>query len=293
MLTCLNNMKLVLAVLMSVLLLSCQSNTTEESKKMLVESGSHKAWVSLTVAESKRLIALGLLEYPVFQERLEGGTIIVTKGTTNSYIASELLDTLDQESYVLGHILPSHKPRKLTRRHSRSELVLYKGKEVDVEYTKAFAKMKDGDIILKGANIINYSKGQAGVLIGHPTGGTCGKILPAVEEHNLRLIIPVGLEKESSSDIDLLSESSKLKRDDIDGRAPTVWSIKGELFTEIEAIKQFAKVEVQHFAAGGIGGAEGAVSLLITGGKKEVEKALALVHDVQGEEEFIKVKTAH
>lgn len=285
--TCLNNIKSLIAIVVISLLISCQSNTQVETKKKMTKSGSHKAWVSLTVSESKKLIAIGLKQYPTFNERLENGTIIITKGTTNSYIASELLDSIDQESFVLGHILPAQGVKKLQRNKPSKEVVLHKGKDVDIDYTDAFAKMHEGDIILKGANIINYSKGQAGVLIGHPTGGTSGKILPAIAEHKLRLIIPVGLEKESSSDIDQLSEMSQYERENLEGRAPYVWSIKGELFTEIEAIKQFADVDIQHFASGGIGGAEGAVSLFITGRKKEVVKALELVGRVQGEEEFL------
>lgn len=267
--------------------MACQPNTQEAPLKMIKKTGTHQAWVSLTVSESKRLIAVGLLELPAFKERLQNGTIIITKGTSNSYIANELIKDVDQESYVFGHIMPAHKSRALKREFPRQEIVLLKGKDVDIEYTKAFAKMQEGDIILKGANIINYSKGQAGVLIGHPTGGTCGKIVPAIEEHNLQLIIPVGLEKESSSDIDILSEISQQEREDINGNTPYIWSIKGMLFTEIEALKQLADVDVQHFASGGIGGAEGAVSLLISGRKKEVEKALSVIKKVQGEEPFI------
>ena len=62
--------------------------------------------------------------------------------------------------------------------------------------------------------------------------------------------------------------------------------LPGEIFTEIEAVQQFADVEVYPLAAGGICGAEGAVSLAVKGDPVEVEKALTAVKAVQGEPGF-------
>ena len=252
-------------------------------------STTHQAWVSITVAESKRLIAKGLMKYPPFKERLEKGHVIVNKGTTNTYIAEELLnDTLSTGEYVLGHILPEKGNVKLDRSKSRQELVLKNGVIQDIPFNEALDSMNAGDIILKGASIINYQKGQAGVLIGHPTGGTTGVIVPKIKERNLRLIIPVGLEKESSRDIHLLNWYTKVPHEATGKKMPFIWSIEGELFTEIEAIKQFANVDVLHIASGGIGGAEGAVTICIRGEQKEVEKALEIIQSIQGEPPFVK-----
>ncbi len=252
-------------------------------------SSTHQAWVSLTVAESKRLIAKGLMKYPPFKERLKKGQVIVNKGTTNTYIAEELLnETLNRGEYVLGHILPEKGEVKLDRSKSRQELVIKDGVIKDIPYNEALDGMNEGDIVLKGASIINYKKGQAGVLIGHPTGGTTGVIVPKIRERNLRLIIPVGLEKESSQDIHLLNWYTKIPHEPAGKKMPFIWSIEGELFTEIEAIKQFANVDVLHIASGGIGGAEGAVTICIRGEQKEVEKALEIINSIQGEPAFVK-----
>lgn len=253
-----------------------------------ITESTHKARVTLTVAESKRLIACGLAEYAPVKERMENGTIVITKGTTNGYVAQELLSAeLQMQGYVYGHILPAKGVKSLDRSHARPEVVLTKGVDTDIKYTDALKKMVAGDIVIKGANIINYDKGQAGVLIGHPTGGTTGNIVPEIEAKNLRLIIPVGLEKESSKDIDQLSKITKQDKETIGAQVPYVWPINGELFTEIEAIKQFADVEVLHLASGGIGGAEGAVTLVIYGNEADVNKAIAIVESVQGEPGFL------
>lgn len=277
---------LALLLLALVVTSGCKQEKSKEVKDTTILESTHKAWVSLTVSESKRLIAKGVKVYPPVVERMNQGRIIITKGTTNTYVAEELLD-IDMESgdYVLGHILPNNE-RKLDRSKTRSEIVLINGKEEASSYIQALRSMEVGDIVFKGANIINYEKGQAGVLIGHPTGGTTGNIMPQIEKRNLHLIIPVGLEKCSNQDIDLLNEMTKNESISVDSKVPYVWSIKGELFTEIEAIKQFADVEVMHIASGGIGGAEGAVSLGIFGAEKEVEKALKIVEEIKGEPVF-------
>lgn len=264
----------------------CKSKKPPKTGNMKIEASTHKSWVSLTVSESKRLIAKGLKEYPPVVERMTSGTILITKGTTNTYVAEELLNTdLGSGDYVLGHILPND-TRKLDRSNARSEIVLINGEEDASPYVLAMSRMKEGDIIFKGANVINYEKEQAGVFIGHPTGGTTGNIIPQINKKNLRLIIPVGLEKCSNQDIDQLNELTKLEKKSVNKKMPYIWSIKGELFTEIEAIKQFADVAVLHIASGGIGGAEGAVSLGIFGAEDEVKKALRVIESVKGEPVF-------
>ncbi len=249
---------------------------------------SHQAWVSLTVAESKRLIAKGLINYPPVKERLKNGQVIVAKGTTNTYFVEELInETLTSGEYVAGHILPEKTNIELDRSKTRQELVLKDGVIQDIHFAVALDGMSDGDIVLKGANIINYQKGQAGVLIGSPTGGTTGIIVPKIKELNLRLIIPVGLEKESTQDINLLNQYTQISHDAVGRIMPFIWSIEGELFTELEAIKQFADVDLLHIASGGIGGAEGAVTICIRGDQNEVEKALQIISSIQGEPPYV------
>lgn len=271
----------------NIIINSVQTDSISQRKSISINT-THQARVWLTVSESKRLIAKGLKKYPPVQEKFKNGYLLITKGTTNTYVAEEFLnDTLMSGEYVLGHILPASGNVKLDGSQKRKELVFKNGIVQDSSYQEMLKEMNAGDIVLKGANIINYQKGQAGVLIGHPTGGTTGNIAPVIKEKNLHLIIPVGLEKESSQDIEMLSGLSKVPHEQVGKKAPYVWSIKGKLFTEIEAIKQFANVEAIHMASGGVGGAEGAVTLLIRGSKDEVQKALQVVETIQGEEAFL------
>lgn len=265
-----------------------ESVNTQNMDEEITINSTYQTRVWLTVAESKRLIANGLKNYPPIKERLKNGYVLITKGTTNTYVAEEFLnDTLTNGEYVLGHILPVSGTAKLDNSKKRKEVIFKNGLVIDTAYTSILNDMSDGDIVMKGANIINYQKKQAGVLIGHPTAGTVGVITPKIKEKKLRLIIPVGLEKETSQDIDVLSQITKVPHEAVGGKMPYVWSLKGELFTELEAIKQFADVEAIHMASGGIGGAEGAVTICIRGSKEEVEKAVAVVKSVQGEKPFV------
>ena len=55
------------------------------------------------------------------------------------------------------------------------------------------------------------------------------------------------------------------------------------MVTEVEALKSLTGVEVIPIAAGGIGGAEGSVVLLLKGGESEVKEAMKLVEKIKGE----------
>jgi len=253
------------------------------------EKKQHKAWVNLTVAEGKRLIALGLKHYPKVKRCLEKGRLVIAKGTTNTYVLESLTDlTLANGDYVNGHILPQGGSKKLDKVNIRPEVVLENGSLSDKTYPDVMETMGNEDIILKGANIINYEKKQAGVIVVHPTGGTCGLITPPIEKNKIQLIIPVGLEKDSSEDIRDLAEKSLDIKENCKGNTPYVWALEGEIFTEIEALKQLVKLDITPIGKGGIGGAEGGVSLLLSGEETELNKALKIIKDLQGESDYVK-----
>jgi hypothetical protein len=53
-------------------------------------SRKEKALVSLTPAQSKRVIARAVAEDPLVQQALERGLLIVTLGTTNAFVVEAL-----------------------------------------------------------------------------------------------------------------------------------------------------------------------------------------------------------
>ena len=251
-----------------------------------INEGDVMAGVNLTVAESKRLIAKGISNHPQVKATIERGTIVITNGTTNTYIAEELVDLNEPRgSFVTGHIVPQNRESISKGLTMLPYITLIDGKRVELSSDEAVKRTQKGDIILKGANLLNYEKKQAGVCIGGESGGTMTRIR-GTEAH---IIVPVGLEKEVFGD---LSDYEKLfeNRPEQITPVPRVWlhSEDVEIFTEIEAIKTVAEVNVVPYAAGGVAGSEGGISLAIYGTKEEVQKALDFVQAVQGETPFVK-----
>ena len=262
--------------------------TTEVEAPSLpkIEEGDAVANVNLTVAEGKRLIAKGLANHPQIKELLKKGTIVITNGTTNTYIAEELVK-LDapRGSFVTGHITPANRESISEGLPRTSYITIVDGERVELSPDEAMKKVQKGDVVFKGANLLNYEKKQAAACIGGQSGGT----MALIQEIPAHVIVPVGLEKETFGD---LYAYEKLYNDyrEQEVTAPRIWvhSKEAEIFTEIEAIKTVAAVNIAPYAAGGVAGREGGVSLIIYGKQEEVRKALDLVTSVQGETPFVK-----
>ncbi|MBL7016389.1 MAG: hypothetical protein ISR84_02405 [Kiritimatiellales bacterium] len=283
-------MKQILGIgILAVLLAGCDQPPAEVEELEKVVSAEVEMVVervTLTVAEGKRLIARGLAKYAPVVEKMGSGTVIVCRGSSNTYLAEELLKTnLLHGAFLTGRIQPEGSaPLPVTT--SVGEIVIRNGVWApETQFIKGLRAMQPGDIIFKGANLVNYADRTAAVCIGHPTGGTMGMFLPFVEEQGVRLIIPVGLEKQTSQDLAELETVSRADHE-LNKRVPWLKLLPGEIFTEIEAIQQIAEVEVYQLASGGIAGAEGAVTLALKGAAEEVEKALAAVSAAQGEPPF-------
>ncbi len=260
------------------------ADSTDEAPEM--KSYEKIATVRLTVAEGKRLIAKGIAANPAVRDRLEKGIVIITRGTTNTYIAEQLAD-LDapRGAFVTGHIVPNGSRGVSVGIEPVGEIILLEGKRSDIGYSEALAMMGPDDIVFKGANMLNYSLGQAAVNIGAPDGGTVGRLRAYTDKGNGRWIVPVGLEKDTSWDLTLCARVAD--DEDADRTGTVLLNIKkGDIYTEIEAIREFADVDVYPSATGGVRGAEGGVSLMICGSREQVEAALEAVAAVYGEQAF-------
>lgn len=249
--------------------------------------------IMLTVSAGKRLIGKAVAVHPAVQEKLKSGIVAIIAGTTNGYVAEEILKSIRQEKdfdrrhFFRGITLPPSKPTDETGRLPEQKFpgdviivdgVWQKGKTIfDV-----IEEMNEGDIVIKGANAVNIEKKKAGILIGHPKAGTIGIILPAVVGRRLRLIIPVGLEKRVCSDIDNLA--GKINSPGTSG--PRLFPVSGEIITEIEAISILTGAKAELLAAGGVSGAEGSIWLAVEGTDKEVTEAEKVIGSVSKEPNF-------
>lgn len=243
------------------------------------------AQVVLTVSEGKRLIAKGVAEYQPVLEALHKGWVAVAKGSTNAYVVEELTGKpIDKKKHITGHTLPAALKAKPGFSAELPDLVLHKGKPVQgLTAVEALKEMGPGDVFLKGANALNYEDFLAGILIGHPTGGTIGAAIGTVTARRITFIVPVGLEKQVPYNIvdaaALMGPSDEERTRDF----PALWPVYADIFTEIEAFRELFGVEAYPVAAGGLAGAEGAYRFCLQGDKRNVSDALKLVGEIQGE----------
>lgn len=270
---------------------SCTQKTENEVRKAAPEAMVSKddvfAGVNLTVSEGKRLIAKGILAMPSVKEKLKKGMVIVTKGTTNTYIAEELINkSIEHGSFVIGHFAPEGQIPVNADKQQMQEVIIKDGKLLDITYDEALKMLAPGDIVMKGGNLLNYSMKQAAVCIGAPNGGTTYKLLPYVGEGKAQLIIPIGLEKETTANLEELENALNAGNERLNS-VPKLYLFRtGMVFTEIEAIRQFADVKVFPYGVGGVAGREGGVSLVISGKESKVNKVLELIKAIQGERPF-------
>jgi hypothetical protein len=249
---------------------------------------------NVTPASGKRLIAKAVAGHPAVQSAWQEGTLVVVAGTTNGYVAEEILTLIGQSGgfqrrrFFRGVTLPAYIKTDETGRladESRfpGDVVISKGKwEKGLTLFDVVDKLKEGDVILKGANAVDLARKQAGILIGHPKGGTTIAALQAVAGRRVRLILPVGLEKRVSSGLNELA--AVLNRPG--ARGARLLPVPGEILTEIEALAMLTGVKADLVAAGGVGGAEGAVWLAISGSPDQEKAAMALIQSVAHEPSF-------
>lgn len=248
----------------------------------------------ITPAAGKRLIAKTLANHPAIKKALKNGTIAIIAGTTNGYVAEEILkqqnvsNDFSRKHFFRGITLPPTKP--LTAEGRLADESKFQG---DVIITRGIWQkgktiadvvdsLKEGDVILKGANALDLTRKQAAILIGHPKAGTIGLALPAIVGRRVRLIIPVGLEKRVNGDLCALAE--KLNIPGLSGYR--LLPISGEVFTELDAMTALTGANVELIAAGGVCGAEGSYWIAVTGNEEQEEFAEQVLASIASEPAF-------
>ena len=244
--------------------------------------------VVLTVAAGKRLIAKAMAKHPAAQEALRSGTLVIIAGTTNGYVAEEILGLLglsqnfDRRRFFRGITLPPEK-NALQREGFPGDVVIVRGRWFPGKTIfEVIDDLQEGDVILKGANALDPSRKRAAILIGHPKGGTIMSTLQVVVGRRVHLIIPVGLEKRIFGNLDEIVR--KVNAPGSSGLR--MFPITGEIFTEIEAISLLSGASSELIAGGGVSGAEGAIWLAISGNKEEENLAREIIASIASEPPF-------
>ncbi|MGD9495836.1 MAG: hypothetical protein AB7Y46_05970 [Armatimonadota bacterium] len=251
---------------------------------------AHEAYFtfSLSVAEGKRLIGKGVAALPVVRRAMRSGTIVITRSTTNGYVAEELLGRrIDRLRFVTGRTLPSaHPERGKLLSAELPEMVLRNGElDAEADPDALLEELRAGDVIIKSPNALDRRAGMVGYLIGAPTGGTVGRYLGPTHGRHLHFVAPCGLEKQVATD--LVAASALLGEAGEKLQGPSLWVTPAEIVTELEAISLLTGAAAVQIAAGGIMGAEGAVWITACGTSEQVAGVRELVDVVHGEPELL------
>ena len=236
--------------------------------------------ISLTVSESKRLIAKGIKYLPVVTKALKEGRVILKGGTTTSAISEEICN---QPLRLSGRFVPEG---ALTARDKVGphSILIERGnvKGIDDSWDEAISKLQADDVFITGANVID-AFGNAALAIGVRGGGPPGKSLSSIFGEGVKVIIAAGTEKMISGDLrHLFPKVGRKCVDSSYGAAVGLLPLLGNLFTEIDSITLLAKVDCFIIAKGGMGGMEGGTTVVIEGEPGEVEKIDQIYQGVKG-----------
>ncbi len=243
-----------------------------------------KAAITLTSAESRRLIAKAVVKMPEMKAALEKAYVILGGGTTNAYVAQELLGRhFEPCRFTAG--INSNGLLCVTTQAERIPfpIILHKGQEVKKTIREALDDFHKETVVIKGANAID-PEGNVGVITAGFDGGTVPQIMGTVTSQGLKLIVPVGLEKLVRSVKDAANSVGAKTFDYSMGADFGMFCITNATpVTEIEALKILFGVEAKHIASGGVGGSEGSVVLAIMGEDAGVKDAIKLLESIKGE----------
>ena len=246
-----------------------------------------KLMVSLTPAESKRLISKGLLTTDSIQRALKEGYLCIPMGTTPAYLVEEILGEYDKTKHIAGVIVK--KGPWVTQRDKRAfDAIFHKGEYLGgKKIVDVIDKMGPGDVIVKSANAIDVN-GVPVVLLASPTGGTVGSFIGAASSKNIMVITPCGLEK--TIPVAYADFAGIFGKDDWDYPmglgVGAIALTEAIVFTEVDAFEALFNVMAIPIAAGGVNGGEGSVTFFVLGAEENIDQVHEFLKGLKEEPHF-------
>jgi hypothetical protein len=255
------------------------------------------AQVVLTPTESKKLIAKAVTKLDVVRQAATEGMVVIHPSSSTYFIFKELIGAKPKTNYwVCGVVTPrgmcvemamtlgdrSPRTEKFDPGKLRGLWAIKKGK-VLAESTTAelMEQMTAKDVYIKGVNALD-SQGNVGILVGERGG--LGVVLSAWKKKRFTLIFPAGLEKLIPIPVrQAAMEAKQTKYEYGMGLPAGLFACpEGRSITEIDAVKILSGAVVVPIASGGLGGAEGATTLIIKGNNKQVRDVIEIIEQSKG-----------
>ena len=243
-----------------------------------------KASAVLLPHASKRLIAHGVAAHPKVLHAIGQGTVVITLGTTNAYVAEALLGTaIDHAAFAAGVI--DDRWNINARIGDAREIVLRCGEAIEIEPEELLASLGPDDVVIKGGNALDPF-GTVGVLMAASTGGTVGRYVATALARGVGIVVPISVGKSiHTSAADLALEMGSKQIQLADGIPSGLYPLTGHVVSEIEALQLLYGVDAMHVASGGIGEGAGSVSLLLEGEDESVRTAFDFLASLRDEQE--------
>jgi hypothetical protein len=258
---------------------------------LVVKDTRMKALATLTPEESKRLIAMAIVELePVRKAKIEG-IIGLARCTSCAYVVEELIgkNLENRGAYCSGFIVGDGSCA-LQSQYQEKLLVINRGEEHWLHYTEGnisefIDQMDCDDVIIKSGSVMD-PQGNVGCLVANPIGGEIGAYLPYILAKGITLIVPMTINKTVAYPLSGIMSAlgiTKLDSERCHGMRCGMMPMPGMVITEIDAIRQLTGADALPVAVNGIGSGAGAVMLLIEGSDDEVNNAWALIGKIKGE----------
>lgn len=264
------------------------------------------AQVSLTPTESKKLIAKAVAEMDVVKKAAAKGIVALHPSSSTYFIVEEITGHKPRSNtWVCGVIAPKGTCVEMGVLVGAQSIigdqakggaatgspeafhhtwVIKKGELVTgITLGDLLAEMGSGDVFIKGVNALDID-GTVGVLWGNVLeGGTFAKIAAASKRGGFSLIFPVGLEKLIPVRIkEAAKEAKRHKYDYCTGVPCGLYPARGITVTEVDAVKILSGSSAIPISAGGLGGAEGSITMVVKGEKEQVSKAIEHIERSKG-----------
>jgi hypothetical protein len=253
------------------------------------------AQVNLTPTESKKLIAKAIARLDIVSQAAKEGMILLHPSSSTYFIVEEITGAKPRTNYwvcgvvaqrgmcvEMGTIIEGHSPGSIDPGELRALWVIKDGKLLtDRTMSECLDRMGSLDIYIKGVNALD-PEGNVGILVGLPL--SFGQVLSAWRRKHFNLIFPVGLEKLIPTPVrQAAKEAKRAKYDYAMGLATGLFPCpQGKTVTEVDAIEILSGADAVPIAAGGLGGAEGTITLVIKGSTEQVRKAIGFVEQSKG-----------
>jgi hypothetical protein len=256
------------------------------------------AQIVLTPAESKKLIAKAVARLDAVQQAAKKGIVALHPSSSTYFIVEEITGSKPKTNYwvcgvvtprgmcvemamALGSTLTPHE-ESTDPGDLQGTWVIEKGQLGGEEKLfNLLYRMTPSDVYVKGINALD-PEGNVGILFG--LEGSMGYIQAARKKRNFTIVYPAGLEKLIPISVKQAAKEAKFARYDSGMGMPVGLypCPTGVTVTEVRAIEILSGASAIPIASGGLGGAEGAITLVLKGKTDEVSKALDFVEQSKG-----------